>query len=96
VLLEQDAPAQEKQTSPYFLYYHERKTGNRWAIGRFPSAIEEYLLYFQPLSGPKVWVRFQQARLSRTDDPSVVTVDAIPVIESPQVTIIQVEPTCGD
>jgi hypothetical protein len=95
VLLDQDNPALKERTDPNFLYYHERETGNRWAIGRFPSNSQDYVLYFQPSNGPKVWTRFHRAHLSRNDDCSVVVVEAIVVIESPATVSIQTEPTCG-
>ncbi len=95
VLLDEDNPALEERTDPYFLYYHERETGNRWAIGRYPSSSQDYVLYFQPSNGPKVWTRFHRAHLSRNDDRSVVVVEAIVVMESPAIVSIQTEPTCG-
>ena len=95
VLLDQDNPALEERTDPNFLYYHERETGNRWAIGRYPSSSQDYVLYYQPSNGPKVWTRFHRAHLSRNDDRSVIVVDAIVVIESPATVSIQTEPTCG-
>lgn len=95
VLLDQDNPALEERTDTNFLYYHERETGNRWAIGRYPSSSQDYVLYYQPSNGPKVWTRFHRARLSRNEDRSVIVVDAIVVIESPATVSIQTEPTCG-
>jgi hypothetical protein len=95
VLLDQDNPALQERSDPYFLYYHERETDNRWAIGRYPSSGQDYVLYFQPADGPKVWTRFHRAHLSRNDDRSVVVVDAIVVIDSPVTVSIQAEPTCG-
>ena len=68
VLLDQDNLALQERSDPCFLYYHERETGNRWAIGRYPLSGQDYILYFQPLNGPKVWTRFHRAHLSRNDD----------------------------
>jgi hypothetical protein len=95
VLLDQENLALQERSDPYFLYYRERETSNRWAIGRYPSNSQDYVLYFQPSNGPKVWTRFHRAHLSRNDDRSVIVVDAIIVIESPATVSIQTEPTCG-
>ena len=95
ILLDEDNVALQGRTDPYFLYYRERETGNRWAIGRYPSSSQDYVLYFQSLNGPKVWTRFHRAHLSRNDDRSVIVVDAIVVIESPATMSIRTEPTCG-
>ena len=92
-LLEQD-PEQQTQSDPHFLYYHERQTGNRWAIGRYPSVHQAYASYYQPAGGPKVLTRFQEARLGRTNDRSLVSTSAIVVVESPIETVIEIEPKC--
>ena len=94
VLLDQDRLPQQGPSDPYYLYFHERETGNRWAIGRYPSAAQDYAVYFQSFDGPKVWTRFQRARLSRNEDRSVIAVGPI-VIESPSVELFQAEPMCG-
>lgn len=95
VLLDEDNPARQERTDPYFLYYRERETGNRWAIGRYPSSSQDYPLYFQPLNGPKFWTRFHRAHLSRNDERSFIMVDTVVVIESPTTVSVQTEPTCG-
>lgn len=94
-LLDQDDFAQLKRVDPYFLYYHERESGNRWAIGRFPTMSQDYVVYFQPLDGAKVWIRFQQAYLHRDDERSPLPIEAVFVVESQPTTMILVEPTCG-
>ena len=95
VLLDQDDPAQLKRVDPHFLYYHERASGNRWAIGRFPNINQDYVVYFQPFNGAKVWTRFQQAHLHRDDERSLLPIDAVFLVESQPTTVIQAEQTCG-
>jgi hypothetical protein len=96
VQLDRDNPAREDGNDPYFVYYRERETGNRWAIGRYPSSSQDYAVYFQPSNRPKVWTRFHRARMSRNDDRSAIVVDAIVVIESPATVSIPTEPRCGN
>ena len=85
VQLEQEAPRNDAQADPHFLYYRESATGHRWAIARHPRPAGRYRVFFQAADAPGSWLLYQFAEGSF----SLTELGE----ESPAVIVI--EPTCG-
>ena len=100
--IDQD-PTEETEADPNFLYFHERETGNRWALGRYSNAARTHAVYFQSANGPKEWTRLHDARLSQTNDRSTVlrsvlstrVLSEAPIVIEPALPSSTLEQTCG-